>query len=90
MIGELLKIDSCKTNTTRGRYARLCILAPLRKPLPRNIMIGKHLPDIHDEDTNPLCTICGCLGHNLYQYQNKAITSAMTKESDEPDRATEQ
>lgn len=33
-IGSLIKIDACIAQTTRGRYARLCILAQLNTPLP--------------------------------------------------------
>lgn len=75
---------------TKGRYARLCILVPLRKSLPKNVMIGKYLQDIHYEDTNPLCTICGCLGHNLYQCSNKNPTSTKTEEKSTTDTATGQ
>ncbi|KAG5622300.1 hypothetical protein H5410_007518 [Solanum commersonii] len=39
-IGTILKIDSVTMNTTRGQYTRLCILAPLSKTLPRDILIG--------------------------------------------------
>lgn len=34
-------------------------------------MIEKYLQDIHYENTNPLYTICECVGHNLYQCHNK-------------------
>ncbi|KAG5622298.1 hypothetical protein H5410_007516 [Solanum commersonii] len=61
-IGTILKIDSVTMNTTRGRYARLCILAPLSKTLPRDILIGIHLQKVQYEPSTPLCTVCGRLG----------------------------
>lgn len=80
LIGKILKIDSCVTITTRGRYVRLCILAPLGKPILRNVMIRKHLQEINYEDTNPICTVCGCLGHNLYQCHTRNLTTTKTDE----------
>ncbi|XP_070042938.1 uncharacterized protein [Nicotiana tomentosiformis] len=32
-LGELIRIDTCTSSTLRGKYARLCILAPIEKPL---------------------------------------------------------
>lgn len=42
-IGSILKIDSCTRNTSRGRNARLCVLVQLGKPVPEDLLIGKHL-----------------------------------------------
>lgn len=65
-IGTIVKIDSVTMNTTRGRYARLCILAPLSKTLPRDILIGIHLQKVQYEPSTPLCTVCGRLGHLVH------------------------
>uniref|UniRef100_A0A1U7WXE9 Uncharacterized protein LOC104228581 n=1 Tax=Nicotiana sylvestris TaxID=4096 RepID=A0A1U7WXE9_NICSY len=32
-LGKLLKIDTCTSTTSRGRYARICIEVPLEQPL---------------------------------------------------------
>lgn len=65
-IGSILKIDSCTRNTSRGKYAVLCILVQLKKPVPKDILIGKHLQKKqHYESTTPLCQSCGCLRHTL-------------------------
>uniref|UniRef100_M1AZZ0 Non-LTR retrolelement reverse transcriptase n=1 Tax=Solanum tuberosum TaxID=4113 RepID=M1AZZ0_SOLTU len=68
---QILKIDTVTMNTTRGRYARLCILAPLSRTLPRDILIGTHLQKIQYEPSTPLCTICGRLGHLVHSCPNK-------------------
>lgn len=39
-IGTILKLDTVTMNATRGRHARLCILALISKPLPIDILIG--------------------------------------------------
>ncbi|KAG5620203.1 hypothetical protein H5410_005421 [Solanum commersonii] len=68
---QILKIDRVTMNTTRGRYARLCILAPLSRTLPRDILIGTHLQKIQYEPSTALCTICGRLGHLVHSCPNK-------------------
>lgn len=32
-LGKLLKIDTCTSSTTRGRYAQICIEVPIESPL---------------------------------------------------------
>ncbi|KAK4716481.1 hypothetical protein R3W88_014819 [Solanum pinnatisectum] len=65
-IGTILKIDTVIINTTRERYVRLCILAPLSKTLPTDILIGTHLQKIQYKPYTPLCTLYGKLGHLVH------------------------
>ncbi|OIT00959.1 hypothetical protein A4A49_55172 [Nicotiana attenuata] len=65
MISTLLKIDSCTALTSGGRYACLCVLVPVRRPLPREVLIGNHLQKIYYETATPICSNCGCIGHLL-------------------------
>ncbi|KAM3323198.1 hypothetical protein P3S67_004349 [Capsicum chacoense] len=46
-IGTLLKIDSCTSSTTKGRYARLCLEVPLEQSLLPYIYIDTHKQIIH-------------------------------------------
>ncbi|XP_019234876.1 PREDICTED: uncharacterized protein At4g02000-like [Nicotiana attenuata] len=64
-LGHLLKIDTCTSATTRGRYARICIEVPLERPLKTYINIGNHRQDLLYEGINILCTSCDHLGHTI-------------------------
>ncbi|XP_019235690.1 PREDICTED: uncharacterized protein LOC109216017 [Nicotiana attenuata] len=70
-IGRLLKVDACTSAALRGRYARLCIELPLRKPVKSNAWIGNHKQQILYEGENLLCKNCGCLGHIARQCTTK-------------------
>ena len=41
-IGKLLNTDACMSATMRGRYARLCVEVPLKKPVKSHIKIGNY------------------------------------------------
>lgn len=69
LLGTLLKIDICTVQANRGLYARLCILAPLGRPLPIIVLLDTHLQQIYYQNTKPLCILCGYLGHINYQCQ---------------------
>lgn len=58
-IGQLLKVDTCTTTTTRGRYARIYIEVPLKT----HIHIGTHKQVFLCEGLNLLYTKCGRFGH---------------------------
>lgn len=75
-VGALIKIDTCTMHTSRGRYARLCILAPLGKTLATEILLGTHTQLIHYGDPSMICTKCGCLGHTIHYCPT--ITTAST------------
>ncbi|XP_075112822.1 uncharacterized protein LOC142182352 isoform X2 [Nicotiana tabacum] len=62
-LGQLLKIDTCTSTTTKGRYARICIEVPLERPLKTHINIGNHKQILLYEGINVLYTNCGHLGH---------------------------
>ncbi|XP_019250929.1 PREDICTED: uncharacterized protein LOC109229834 [Nicotiana attenuata] len=62
-LGRLLKIDTCTSSTTRGRYARICIEVPLEKPLKTHLYLGNHRQSLLYEGLNLLCTYCGRFGH---------------------------
>lgn len=62
-LGQLLKIDTCTSTTTRGRYAGICIEVPLEKPLKTHLNIGHHRQQLLYEGLNLLCTHCGRFGH---------------------------
>lgn len=63
-LGKLLKIDTCTSTATRGRYARICIEVAIEKPLKTHVFIGSHKQIIHYEGLNLLCVSCGRLGHH--------------------------
>ncbi|OIT29524.1 hypothetical protein A4A49_61069, partial [Nicotiana attenuata] len=65
MIGTLLKIDFSTALTRKGRYAHLCVLAPVGRPLPREVLIENHLQKFYYETTTPICSNCGCIGDLL-------------------------
>lgn len=83
MLGTLLKIDNCMAQASRGRYARLCILTTIGQTMPKSVLLGTHLQKIHNEDKNPLCTLCGCLGHKHYQYTTNMGIKMTTPTNDE-------
>ncbi|XP_009802092.1 uncharacterized protein At4g02000-like [Nicotiana tabacum] len=62
-LGRLLKIDTCTSSTTRGRYARIYIEVPLEKPLKTHLYIGNHRQTLLYKGLNILCTSCGGFGH---------------------------
>nr|XP_016442293.1 PREDICTED: uncharacterized protein LOC107767720 [Nicotiana tabacum] len=74
-LGKLFRIDVCTTSTTRGKYARLCILTPNEKPLITHIIIGNHYQKIAYEGFNLMCESCGRLGHNTINCPHTASTS---------------
>lgn len=41
-IGSMVKMDTCTSTTTSGRYARICIEVPIEIPLKTHIYIGTH------------------------------------------------
>lgn len=51
-IGTLIKIDTFNVYTSRGHYARLCILALLVENLPTKILVGIHTQLNHYEDSS--------------------------------------
>lgn len=63
-IGTLLKIDTCTSATTRGRYACICIEVPLESPVKSYVFIDNHRQQILYEGLSMLCTLCGRLGNN--------------------------
>lgn len=62
-LGQLLKIDTCTSTTTRGRYARICIEVLLERPLKTHRNIGNHRQSLLYKGISILCTSCGHLGH---------------------------
>ncbi|KAM3249189.1 hypothetical protein P3L10_010958 [Capsicum annuum] len=62
-IGKLLKVDVCTSSTLRGRYARICIQAPMETRIRTSVLIGQHSQKILYEGEGFLCHGCGCLGH---------------------------
>lgn len=62
-LGQLLKVDTCTSSTTRGRYSRICIEVPLEKPPKTHIYIGNHKQILLYEGLNLLCIKCGRFGH---------------------------
>lgn len=78
MIGTLIKIDNCTIQATHGRYARLCILVPLGKSFPTEVLIETHMQQIFYEDTTPLCKQCGCLGHTQHTCSKNTTPTAST------------
>ncbi|OMO72877.1 hypothetical protein COLO4_27418 [Corchorus olitorius] len=63
MIGTPIKIDVHTGNTSRGRYARICLEVNCKNPLPSTIKIGYFLQDVHYEVSVPLCSKCGGYNH---------------------------
>ena len=59
----VLCIDSNTTMGARGRFARLCVLVNLDKPLIKRVHIGKNVLSIQYEGINSLCFSCGRVGH---------------------------
>lgn len=75
-IGTLLKVDTCTSATTKGRYARICIEIPLEMPLKTHVYTGTHRQQILYERLNMLCTLCGRLGHTKHFCSSICIPSS--------------
>lgn len=63
LIGWLLKINTCTSDTLRGRYIRLCVEVPLEHSVKSHIYIGSHKQPIVYESEYLLCKGCGKIGH---------------------------
>ncbi|XP_075078982.1 uncharacterized protein LOC142164657 [Nicotiana tabacum] len=79
-LGKLLKIDSCTSSTSWGRYARICIEVPLEKPLKTHVNIGHHRQIIQYEGLNLICMLCGRFGH-IKQYCTSVVSTSMEETS---------
>ncbi|XP_019257748.1 PREDICTED: uncharacterized protein LOC109235961 [Nicotiana attenuata] len=79
-LGKLLKIDSCTSSTTRGRYAQICIEVPLEKPLKTHVNIGHHRQIIQYEGLNLIRMLCGRFGH-AKQSSTFAVSTSMEETS---------
>lgn len=77
-IGRLLKVDTCTSSTSRGRYARICIEVPLEKPLQSHVFIGTHRQQILYVKLNMLCITCGRVGHTSKHCPHISLTTNST------------
>lgn len=98
--GHLLKVDTCTSTTTMGRYARICIELPLEKTLKTHVHIGHHMQILLYEGLNLLCTNCGGFGHakgncffiahiSLDQINKNEVANSFTTENIEQPQETE-
>ncbi|XP_052192515.1 uncharacterized protein LOC127801414 isoform X14 [Diospyros lotus] len=77
LIGEeVVKIDNCTRNRTKCKYARLCILIDLGKPVIPMIEIGGALQPIQYEGLHLLCYTCGRYGHRQHHCHHLASSLA--------------
>ncbi|WOL00815.1 hypothetical protein Cni_G09528 [Canna indica] len=67
VIGEPLKIDEYTLKGIRGKFARVCILLDVRKPIQQDIWIdtkyGSFFQTVAYENISVLCFHCGRIGH---------------------------
>ncbi|XP_058725763.1 uncharacterized protein LOC131597062 [Vicia villosa] len=62
-IGRTIKIDKTTTKQERGKYARICVVVNLSKPLLGMFKIGGSCYKIEYEGLHLLCLACGKYGH---------------------------
>lgn len=56
-IGIILKMDTCTTTNSNGRYARLSVQVSLDKPLLHHLYLGTHKQATFYEAATLLCTV---------------------------------
>ena len=62
-MGKVLRIDAHTAMEARGKYARLCILIDINKPLINTILIRRFKQPMTYEGVHRLCFSCGRIGH---------------------------
>ena len=61
-IGQVVKIDNTTLRRTKGRFARICVMLDLTKPLLPSIMINGVEKRIEYEGLHLICFGCGKYG----------------------------
>lgn len=62
-IGNVLRVNTQTANEARGRFARLCVLIDMGKPLVTAVLIGKFEQPVCYKGIQKLCFSCGRMGH---------------------------
>ncbi|KAK4724097.1 hypothetical protein R3W88_026876 [Solanum pinnatisectum] len=74
ILGKLLKIDTCTSSTTSGKYACINGGVPLEQPLKSHIYISDHRQTVLYKGLNILCTSYRRLGHTkLFVHTPKCL-----------------
>lgn len=77
-IGRTIKIDRTTTKQKRGKYARICVVVNLSKPLLEMFKIGGSYYKIEYEGLHLLCLVCGRYDH----YKEKCPLKITWKEKE--------
>ncbi|KAA3483856.1 Zinc finger, CCHC-type [Gossypium australe] len=62
-VGRPVKIDNHSAQTSRGKFARVCVEMSLDKPRKSRVRVLGKLFTIQYESLNTICYTCGRLGH---------------------------
>lgn len=79
-IGKMVKVDTHTHESSRGKYARICVEIDLTKPLIGEITIGPHIQLVEYEGLDIICFSCGLYGHSSGNCPT-ASTQAPAKET---------
>ncbi|OMO91129.1 hypothetical protein CCACVL1_07215 [Corchorus capsularis] len=63
LIGKIVKVDKSTEESSRGKYARICMEVYLGKPLVGSIMMGPVCQRIEYEGLEEIRFKCGIYGH---------------------------
>ncbi|XVE96848.1 hypothetical protein REPUB_Repub02eG0258600 [Reevesia pubescens] len=63
LLGKTVKIDKPTEESSRGKYARICVEVQLDKPLTGGLMIGPIWQKVEYEGLDEICFACGVYGH---------------------------
>ncbi|KAJ8750927.1 hypothetical protein K2173_016108 [Erythroxylum novogranatense] len=77
-LGRMVKIDGHTDESSRGKYARICVEIDLTKPLVSEVTIGPITQIVEYEGLDDICFLCGVYGHATArcQYKKKDATAA--------------
>ncbi|WOK94023.1 hypothetical protein Cni_G02725 [Canna indica] len=101
VIGNPLKIDEFTSSGERGKFARICVLLDITKPVQQGLWIesseGKFFQSVAYENLLNLCFCCGKVGHKenscrtvnegTRQEMKNSEANIQTKENEKTDKS---
>lgn len=64
-LGKAVRADQCTVDSSRGRYARVCVEVDLKKPLVPQFLLNDDIQRVEYEGLHLICFECGEYGHRM-------------------------